>query len=325
MNIKHWYTGVVEDVADPLQNGRVRVRAFTYHTPSQTDLPTADLPWATCMMPVTQPSMGGIGQSATGLVAGSWVFGFFRDGDELQDPVVVAVIPSNQSVTGERGNGFADPNGIFPISAGPDMPAGSTTFGYGSNDAFRNASSLNQFTNATVGQGGIASTFQNTPTPITVNGSMSSVIAKARGEVGVKETSTNQGPGIAKYWSAVDYSGGYNDRAPWCAAFVSWCIQQGGIFSDIDRPKHAAAFDFEKWARSKSPGVQLLSNPKTITAGMIVIFSSSHIGIATTASDISGNFRTIEGNTNAQGSRDGNGVWEKSRNVSLIRSACVVG
>ncbi len=58
---------------------------------------------------------------------------------------------------------------------------------------------------------------------------------------------------------------------------------------------------------------------------MIVIFSSSHIGIATTASDINGTFRTVEGNTNSQGAREGNGVWEKSRNISLIRSGIIIG
>ena len=56
-----WFTGVVEDRNDPLQVSRVRVRCVGYHTQDKTILPTADLPWASVMMPVTSPSMPSIG------------------------------------------------------------------------------------------------------------------------------------------------------------------------------------------------------------------------------------------------------------------------
>jgi hypothetical protein len=163
--------------------------------------------------------------------------------------------------------------------------------------------------------------------PIQVNGSISSLISAARGEVGVVETSKNQGPGIAKYWTATDYQAGYNNRAAWCAAFVTWSVRQSGIFSEADRPKSASCFrggGLEAWARSKSPRVVLTMSPSSVRAGDIVILSISHVAIATTASDLNGSFRTIEGNTNAAGSRDGNGVWEKTRKLSSIRSSIAI-
>jgi hypothetical protein len=57
-----------------------------------------------------------------------------------------------------------------------------------------------------------------------------------------------------------------------------------------------------------------------IKAGDIVIFTFSHIGIATSAPDKKGNVETIEGNTNGAGSREGDGVYRKTRHVSKIRS-----
>lgn len=330
MNIKDWFTGVVEDVNDPLQNGRVRVRCFGYHTPSQTDIPTQDLPWASCVMPVTSPSTSGIGQSATGLIPGSWVVGFFRDGDELQDPVIMGTIPSvTSALPGERNNGFADPHGTYPNFLGSDIPAGATSFGFGDNDAFRNQKSFGaQFNSAIVGSGSTATSLHGPIAPITLNGDVSKIIASARGEVGVVETSKNQGPGIAKYWTSTNYKSGYGDRQPWCAAFMCWCIQQSGIFTETDRPKSAAAYKeggFEAWARSKSPKVSLTMNPVSVKAGQLVIFSFSHIGIATTDSDLNGIFRTVEGNTDAAGSREGNGVWEKARKLSVVRSVISIG
>lgn len=122
-----WFTGVVEDISDPLQMGRVRVRCFGYHTSNLQDLPVKDLPWATPLMPVTSASMTGIGQSATGILPGSWVVGFFRDGPSAQDPVILGTIPS-RSNTATFKSGFSDPKERYPIAAlvaEPDTPRAS--------------------------------------------------------------------------------------------------------------------------------------------------------------------------------------------------------
>jgi len=83
------FTGVVEDIMDPLKLGRVRVRVFGLHTDDKTLIPTEALPWATVSMPVTGASMSGIGQSPTGLLPGSWVIITFRDPDN-QYPIVIS-------------------------------------------------------------------------------------------------------------------------------------------------------------------------------------------------------------------------------------------
>ena len=63
-----WFVGVVEDRNDPLELGRVRVRCLGHHTADLTQLPTADLPWAHVMHPVTDPAMHGMGMSPSFLV-----------------------------------------------------------------------------------------------------------------------------------------------------------------------------------------------------------------------------------------------------------------
>ena len=70
-----WFTGVVEDRNDPDALGRVRVRCLGFHTEDLNDIPTKDLPWATVMHPVTDPSMQGLGNSPSFLVEGTWVVG----------------------------------------------------------------------------------------------------------------------------------------------------------------------------------------------------------------------------------------------------------
>src|SRR5210317_1751381 len=86
-----WFTAVVEDRQDPSKLGRVRVRCLGYHTDDKTVLPTADLPWAHVLLPITSSGISGIGHTPTGLLEGSWVFGFFRDALHKQEPVILAV------------------------------------------------------------------------------------------------------------------------------------------------------------------------------------------------------------------------------------------
>ena len=96
-----WWFGVVEDRNDPKALGRVRVRVYGYHTSDKIKLPTIDLPWAFCIQPTTSASAGGIGSSPTGPIEGTWVIGFWRDPDFMQEPMVWGTIP-----------GIAPPNAV---------------------------------------------------------------------------------------------------------------------------------------------------------------------------------------------------------------------
>ena len=88
-----WFVGVVEDRQDPQKLGRLRVRCLGYHTKDLGKLPTADLPWAHVMNPITSATVSGVGQTPLGCVEGTWVVGFFTDGHEAQMPMIMGTFP----------------------------------------------------------------------------------------------------------------------------------------------------------------------------------------------------------------------------------------
>jgi phage baseplate assembly protein gpV len=73
-----------------------------------------DLPWATVMMPNTSSSISGVG-SNHGLVNGSWVIGFFRDGLSAQDPIIMGTIASTYEEKPSVDKGFSDSTGEYPL------------------------------------------------------------------------------------------------------------------------------------------------------------------------------------------------------------------
>ena len=101
------FIGCVEDVNDPKHAHRVKVRCIGWHPKSKKAvegndgdaLSTDDLPWARVLMPVTHPQQGRIG-GKHGLLNGCWVFGFFLDGDEAQDPMVLSTMNFTPNASG---------------------------------------------------------------------------------------------------------------------------------------------------------------------------------------------------------------------------------
>jgi hypothetical protein len=88
----NWWIGMVEDRMDPEYIGRVRVRIFGYHTDNKKLLPTEDLPWAVPILPITSASVSGVGSTPLGPVPGTWVIGFFLDGEDMQQPAIFGTI-----------------------------------------------------------------------------------------------------------------------------------------------------------------------------------------------------------------------------------------
>ena len=144
------------------------------------------------------------------------------------------------------------------------------------------------------------------------------MVRVARDEVGVRESprNSNRGKRVREYQAATWLEG---TGWAWCAAFVCWVCREAGMTADW-RPQTAGAWDFERWAR-KCPRARLVkpAHKELMRAGDIVVFVESHIGIAADDQDGS-EVRTIEGNTDASGSREGGGVYARTRRVSEIRS-----
>jgi hypothetical protein len=85
-----WFLGIVEEVNDPKQLGRVKVRIL--HE-DDTDVTTDDIDWAQVMTPVTSAGTDGIGETPA-LQKGSRVVGFFIDGQEKQLPLIIGSVPT---------------------------------------------------------------------------------------------------------------------------------------------------------------------------------------------------------------------------------------
>ena len=152
----------------------------------------------------------------------------------------------------------------------------------------------------------------------------------AREYIGLRETSKNRGPHLHEFWQATGYKDGDENREPWCSAFASFCVQEADRRSDKIKlrvpPAFAAVVQWHGWAKNPvngcevfGPGDMRKGGILKPLAGDIVSFRPklSHIGIVVKDYDFGGYVETVEGNTNGEGSRDGDGVYEKHRALSF--------
>jgi hypothetical protein len=143
-------------------------------------------------------------------------------------------------------------------------------------------------------------------------------IAHADSQVGILESGPNQGQRVEEYQeiSGLRRGGGY----PWCACFVYWILVKSGT-----NPKFlpavgacAAVRNWIKWAKSNSRRIQ-----KPHRGALFYWLNqdqTGHIGFCL-GPTVLGIFRTIEGNTDReQGSREGDGVYKRTRTLWQLKS-----
>ena len=82
-----WWVGIVENRIDPLGLGRCQVRILGLHNDNKMLLPTESLPWALPMYPINSSTTFG------SPLIGDWIVGFFLDGENSQQPVMMGVLP----------------------------------------------------------------------------------------------------------------------------------------------------------------------------------------------------------------------------------------
>lgn len=151
------------------------------------------------------------------------------------------------------------------------------------------------------------------------------------------ETSKNQAKWIKKLWDSTTYPEGFEERQPYCAAGVCYCIQEwlrdqevlkafGFTESKAEkwRPKYASVYrapngnNILDWAKANR--LQILEKDANFHTGDLIIYTYSHIEFYVTDSD-NKNIICIGYNTNSDGSRDGDGCFEKERTRKLIKCA----
>ena len=84
------WVGIVTNVMDPHQGGRVQVRIRGRHDDT-VNIPDSDLPFAQVIQPVTSAARGRMGTAPVGLIAGSRVVGIWLDSDH-QYPLILGTV-----------------------------------------------------------------------------------------------------------------------------------------------------------------------------------------------------------------------------------------
>lgn len=133
------------------------------------------------------------------------------------------------------------------------------------------------------------------------------VLGIANSQVGIREaTGNNDGPEVEKY---LRYTGNKKGE-PWCAAFVSWIFAQAGFKQPLTA-----------WSPSLFPKSKLAKQPLPAMVFGIYFIDKGRIAHAGLIEKTQDNWLyTIEGNTNVNGSREGDGVYRKIRHVKTIKA-----
>ncbi len=129
------------------------------------------------------------------------------------------------------------------------------------------------------------------------------IVRTAEKEVGVCESGENTGARVDQYNAYIGLR-----KVAWCASFVSWCHGKAGY----PEPKTA-------WSPTLFPPSRI---SKEAAPGMVMgiyfpeLRRIAHCGIV---AHVKGDYvYTVEGNTNASGSREGIGVFRRLRHRRTI-------
>ncbi len=98
----YWWIGQVETEKGSQEKGddRYKVRIVGQHLKDCNAVPYNDLPWAIVMMPPTAPRREGAGDyQSVKYKTGDWVVGFFLDGKDGQQPVIMGSIGQQVNAT----------------------------------------------------------------------------------------------------------------------------------------------------------------------------------------------------------------------------------
>lgn len=146
------------------------------------------------------------------------------------------------------------------------------------------------------------------------------VLTRAVSQEGVKENrnaagqANNTGKSVEMYQRAV----GIPPGSAWCAAFVYWAIAEEAALRKIEPPMLRSGYcpAIDAWAKAAG----ILRDKPEVGDFFLVMRDypegrfASHIGLVTAVH--ADTFETIEGNTNAGLSNEGDGVYRRTRKIN---------
>ncbi|HSC52979.1 MAG TPA: CHAP domain-containing protein [Phnomibacter sp.] len=152
------------------------------------------------------------------------------------------------------------------------------------------------------------------------------VLDIAINEIGSMEQplGSNWGPKVKMYLNSV----GIDFPVAWCAAFLYYCFDEAAKAAGKVNPCYKTGGVMLHW--NKTPGKKIpiadaVNNPALIKPGQIFVMSfgggTGHTGLV---EGVHGGFITvIEGNTNDGGSREGIGVFRRTRKIATINKGFI--
>lgn len=169
----------------------------------------------------------------------------------------------------------------------------------------------------------------STAAPAAATGVAGQALSIARRQIGQMEApiGSNRGPMVDEYQRAAGLPlSGSGDGFFWCMAFVFWCFRETGA-NPNPFPKTAGCLDAWRRVKRTTPARLLtrdeaIADPGRVRPGMVFILSfgndQGHTGFVDAVTG--GNFTTIEGNSNPDGSRNGIGVFQLSRRTIMDKT-----
>jgi uncharacterized protein (TIGR02594 family) len=300
--------GIVEDVMDPVQLGRVRVRWIGIHSDDKTVLPTNLLPWCQPLGTINSAFISGVGLAPVGMVPGTMVLGLPAD-DGMQEFIILGTMGGNRAMFGNSSSGFNDPNGNYPragVAGDINVKAG------GNGDTGSSFNVSNSVVQSTIP----GSTDPEVP-PKTLDPNAykdTPWMPVAQSQLGINEL--DNADTIRTYHQV----GGGLMREPtvaWCAAFVGWCLSQVSITGT----RSASSRSYLNYGKSVGT--------TNVPFGAIAVFGVPNSGsghVAFVSQDNGSTLTCIGGNQSDKSHRSG-GMVSKSNipknGSSLVLLDCV--
>ncbi len=147
------------------------------------------------------------------------------------------------------------------------------------------------------------------------------VLEVAESQVGIRETGgSNRGKEVETYLASV----GLLPGKAYCAAFVYWCFAEGSMRLGIKNPAVKTGKVISHWLlapiATKITAEATRDNLMLIRPGSLFLIDHGndrgHMGFVTSLKQTG--LSTIEGNTDASGSREGQGVYARTRRFGEI-------
>lgn len=146
------------------------------------------------------------------------------------------------------------------------------------------------------------------------------MLVAARASIGTHETSPNSGPDIDRWLANV----GHRPGDPWCAAWVHEMHKMAAAICLVENPYPKTAGALRTWDMADPSWRETLPAPGDV---FVVEHDNGrgHVGIVELVTPDSQTIVSIEGNTNAAGSREGDQVAKHAWKPSEGRRGRLVG